>query len=333
MPKTSLSLPFSVLFRKSARVQKYMINSPRFGMPSSVQIEITTKCNISCRLCLRTIDPVRIVDADMSLDLFKSIISQLQGKIQSISLVGLGEPMLHPEVFSMIRFVKENGIEVSLIDNFTLINREKSLALIESGLDFLYVSFDNVSKEAFEERRTGACFENVVENIKLFVKTKREVKAKKPAFLFKSTIAQGNFAEIPNLIKFAEELGADGINFGKMMDEDESHIVNPPRLDEKEFAKSKIDVFPCELSDSYQCDATRGCYVTFDGKVLPCGLMAESVSRARYPQLELGDLNKDTIINIWRSNGFRQLRKRIESGEYLLECKTCGGYKKPSTKS
>src|SRR5512135_463574 len=149
MSKPSLSLPFSVLFRKSARAQKYMLNSPRFGMPSSVQIEITTKCNISCRLCLRSFDPARIVDADMSLGLFKSIISQLKGKAQSISLVGMGEPMLHPDVFSMIRFVKENGLEVSLIDNFTLINREKSIALINSGLDFLYVSFDNVSKEAF----------------------------------------------------------------------------------------------------------------------------------------------------------------------------------------
>jgi radical SAM protein with 4Fe4S-binding SPASM domain len=269
----------------------------------------------------------------MSLDLFRSIISQVKGRIDSVSLSGLGEPMLHPEIFSMIRFVKESGLKVSLIDNFTLIDREKTLALIDSGLDFLYVSFDNVSKEAFEKRRVGACFETVVENIKLFVKTKNEVKAKHPVFIFKSTISQNNFAEIPQLIKFAEDLGADGINFGKMMDQDESRIINPPTLDEKDLPKSKIAVYPCELSESYQCDATRGCYVTFDGKVLPCGLMAESVSRARYPQLQLGDLNSDTITNIWRSSGFRNLRKGIESSEYLIECKTCAGYKKPCKKS
>ena len=333
MPKTDLTLPFSMLFKKSASAQKYIMNSPRFGMPPSVQIEVTTKCNIGCRLCLRTIDPARVVDSDMPLDFFKSIISQLKGKTRSISLVGLGEPMLHPEIFSIIRFAKENKIEVSLIDNFTLINREKSLALIDSGLDYLYVSFDNVSKEAFEDRRTGACFETVVENIKLFVKTKNEVKSKKPVFFFKSTISHSNFAEIPQLVKFAEDLGADGINFGKMMDRDESRIINPPPINDENLPKSKIFVDPCELSESYECDATRGCYVTFDGKVLPCGLMAESVSRAHYPQVQLGDLNSDTIGNIWRSSRFRQLRKKLESREYLPECTTCGAYKEPSKKS
>jgi radical SAM protein with 4Fe4S-binding SPASM domain len=333
MPKNALTLPLSVLSKRSTRAQKYIMNSPRFGMPSSVQIEITTKCNIKCSLCLRTIDPARIVDSDMSLDLFKSIITQLKGRVQSVSLVGLGEPLLHPEVFSMIKFVKENGLEVSLIDNFTLIDKEKTLALIESGLDFIYVSFDNPSKEAFEERRTGACFETVVDNIKLFVKTKNVVKAKHPVFIFKSTISSSNFGEIPNLIKFAEKLGADGINFGKMMDRDESRIVNPPNVTEDQFPDSKIKIYPCELSPSYECDATRGLYVTFDGKVLPCGLMAESVSRARYPQLELGDLKSQKLSDIWRSKGFRKLRKNIELGEYMPECTTCGGYKKLSKKS
>jgi radical SAM protein with 4Fe4S-binding SPASM domain len=118
-----------------------------------------------------------------------------------------------------------------------------------------------------------------------------------------------------------------------MMDENESNIINPPSIDDEDFSQSKIAVYPCELSDSYECDATRGCYVTFDGKVLPCGLMAESVSRAHYPKLQLGDLTSDKLSNIWRSSGSRELRKKIEAGEYLLECKTCGGYKKPSKKS
>ncbi|MDD1709788.1 MAG: radical SAM protein [Methanoregulaceae archaeon] len=328
MSRKALNVPFSVL-KKSALAQKYVMNSSRFGMPSFVQIEVTTKCNIKCPLCLRTIDPARIIDADMSLDVFKTLINQLKGRTGSISLVGLGEPLLNPEIFSMISFAKKNGLEVSLIDNFTLIDREKSLALIDSELDFLYVSFDNVSKEDFEKRRTGASFENVVENIRLFIKTRNEIQTKQPVFLFKSTISQNNFAEIPKLVKFAEDLGADGINFGKMMDEDESRMVTPPPLTEKDLPESKIAIDPCELSESYVCDATRGCYVTFDGKVLPCGLMAESVSRAHYPKLQLGDLQSDKLSDIWRSSRFKQLRKNIESGKYLPECATCGGCKKP----
>src|SRR4030066_775547 len=321
-------IPFSLLVSYSSRLRNYLVDNCYFGLPRFVQIETTTKCNLGCRYCERNKDESRVVNSDMSLDFFSSIVSQLRYPTQCIQLVGLGEPLLNPEIFSMIHFAKKKGFEVSLIDNFTLIDRDKSLALINSGLSFLYVSFDSVSKNTFEEIRTGACFEKVVENIKLFVKTKKEAKAKKPDFLFKSTISQSNFAEIPHLIRLAEDLGADGINFGKLMSENDSCAnQSSVLLKEEDLPRSKIAIYPCELSKSYQCDAIKGCYVTFDGKVLPCGLMAESVSRAQYAQLQLGDLKFDKIANIWRANSYRKFRNKIGLTEFLPQCKTCPGNK------
>src|SRR3990170_925652 len=253
------NIPFSVLLSYSSRLRNYFVDSHYFGLPRFVQIEITTKCNLRCRYCERSKDDANI-DSDMPLDFFNSIIGQLRYPTQCVNLVGLGEPLLHPEIFSMIHVAKKKGFEVSLIDNFTLIDRDKSLALVNSGLDFLYVSFDSVSKNTFEEIRTGACFEKVVENIKLFVKTKKEAKAKKPDFLFKSTISQSNFAEIPQLIRLAEDLGADGINFGKLMSENDSCAnQSSVLLKEEDLPRSKIAIYPCELSKSYQCDAIKGC--------------------------------------------------------------------------
>jgi len=98
------------------------------------------------------------------------------------TLVGLGEPLLHPQLFSIIRSAKKRGLTVSLISNFTLIDRDMSIALIDSGLDFLFVSFDSSVKSIFEKIRSGACFEEVTDNVKLFVRTKEEVKAKTPLF-------------------------------------------------------------------------------------------------------------------------------------------------------
>lgn len=182
-----LKMSLSILFR-NVHTQKFMVNSRHFGMPVSVQIEVTTKCNLSCPFCLRVTDPARIIDVDMSLNLYKSIISQIKGRTCGVNLVGLGEPLLHPEIFSMIRFAKDNGLEVSLVDNFTLIDQEKSLQLINSGLDFLYVSFDSTSKEIFEKARRGACFERIIENIQLFVKTKSDLKVKTPVFFLRQLL-------------------------------------------------------------------------------------------------------------------------------------------------
>jgi len=324
MANRFLSIPLSLLSNLRGKLRKHFINSVYFGLPGFVQIEITTKCNLRCVHCERNKDSAKITNSDMPLDLFKSIVSQLRYPTQGINLVGLGEPLLNPEIYPMIDFAKKKGFETSLIDNFTLMDKEKSLALINSGLDFLYVSFDSVSKSTFEELRTGACFETVVENIKLFVNTKREAKAQKPDLLFKSTISQNNFKEIPELIKLAEDLGANGINFGKLMSRDkDSAPLCSIFLDEANLPKSKIAVYPCELSRSYECDALTGFYVSFDGRVLPCGLMAESASRAQYPQLQLGDLKVDRIAKIWQSKSYRQFRKNVKSGAYLDQCETC----------
>ncbi len=324
MSSRLLGIPLAMLSRISGRVRRYFVNSARFGLPIFVQVEITTRCNLRCVHCERNKDSARITNADMRLDLFKSIVGQLRYPTQGINLVGLGEPLLNPDVFSMIEFAKKKGFEVSLIDNFTLMNREKSRALIKSGLDYLYVSFDSVSKNVFEELRTGACFEIVVDNIKLFAETKKEANSEKPVFLFKSTISQKNFKEIPDLIKLAEDLGADGINFGKLMSRDkDSEDLCSMFLDEADLPKTKITVYPCELSRTYECDTLSGFYVSFDGKVLPCGLMAESASRAQYSQLQLGDLNVDKIAKIWRADNFRRLREKLKSGLYFEQCETC----------
>jgi len=330
MSRKITNVPYSPLPQFKELGRNYIIDNPYFGMPSFVQIEITTKCNLICKYCTRNFEPDNQINNDMTLDSFKLIINQLKYPTRSVHLVGMGEPILNPDMFSMIKYAKKKGLEVSLIDNFTLIDREKTFALIESGLDFLYISFDSASKNTFEELRTGANFEKIVENIKLFVKTKRETKAKQPVFLFKSTISSFNINEIPQLVKIAEDLGADGINFGKMMSEEESNSrISTIRLNEKDMPKSKISIYPCELSESYQCDALRGCYITYDLKVLPCGLIPESTYRAQYPKFTLGDLRIDTLGNIWRTS-FRQFRKKIKSGNYLQQCKTCAGYKKPS---
>ena len=264
----------------------------------------------------------------MSLDLFHSIINQLRYPTQFLNLVGLGEPLLSPGIFSMIRYAKKHGLVVSLIDNFTLIDRNKSVALINSGLDFLYASFDSVSKNRFEKMRTGACFESVVKNVALFVKTRKEFKANRPVFFFKSTISQSNLTEIPELVKLAETLEVDGINFGRMVGDEEARLnYELIFLNEGDFPRSRIFLDPCELSKSYQCDALEGCYVTFDGKVLPCGLMAEAVPRTQYSQLQLGDLRFNTLGSIWRSPTYRQFRKNLESGKYLPQCAYCAGNK------
>lgn len=316
----------NVLEHASTLLRRYAVNTPCFGLPYAVQMEITTKCNLRCEMCARSKEQAGAVNSDMPLDLFNSIVTKLRYPTRHVTLVGLGEPLLNPQVYSMIRSAKENGLKVSLISNFALLDRDKSLALIDSGLDFLYVSFDSAMKSTFEKIRTGACFEKVIDNVKLFVRTKKEVRATKPVFFFKSTISKRNFGEIQQLVKLADSLGVDGINFGKLFGEKGDYIHDPSVfLNMEDFKESRIIIDPCELSRSFQCDGIAGCYITFDGKVLPCGVMMQATSRTEYSQFQLGDLRTDTIDKVWRSAKFKQFRRQIKSHSrpYLPICEEC----------
>jgi radical SAM protein with 4Fe4S-binding SPASM domain len=310
----------------SRGLRRYIANLPRFGLPYAVQIEITTRCNLRCEMCARSKEQAGALNSDMPLDLFNSIVSKLRYPSRHVTLVGLGEPLLHPQLFSIIRSAKERGLIVSLISNFTLIDRETSLSLINSGLDYLFVSFDSGTKSVFEKIRTGACFEEVIDKVKLFVKTKKEVKAKTPAFFLKSTVSRRNSKEIRQLISLAGSLGVEGINFGKLFGEEKDYIHDPSCfLNMEEFNGSVTIIDPCEIGKFYQCDGLAGCYITFDGRVLPCGIMMQAISRSEYPRFQLGDLRIDTIDRVWRSGKFKQFRKQIKSHSqpYLPICEEC----------
>ena len=313
-----------------AKIRKNLVRNPYIGSPYEVQIEITTKCNLTCQFCLRNSKESDTIDRDMPLDLFESIINGLRYPTRFISLVGLGEPLLNPELFSMIRLAKKKGFEVSLIDNFTLIDKDTSLSLIRSGLDHLYVSFDGASKTTFERMRTGAVFDKVKEAVKLFVATKKDLKASRPIFYFKSTICKDNFAEIPHLIKLAEDLGVDGINFGKLCAPTEDYANDVSiSLELNDLPKSKIEIVPCELSKTFPCCAPRGCYVSVDGKVLPCGLLCEITPRKYFSHIQLGDVKSANLGNIWRSSKYRRFRREIASGKLLPLCKKCPAWRQP----
>jgi radical SAM protein with 4Fe4S-binding SPASM domain len=310
----------------SRGLRRYIANLPRFGLPYAVQIEITTRCNLRCEMCARSKEQAGALNSDMPLDLFNSIVSKLRYPSRHVTLVGLGEPLLHPQLFSIIRSAKERGLIVSLISNFTLIDRETSLSLINSGLDYLFVSFDSGTKSVFEKIRTGASFEEVIDKVKLFVKTKKEVKAKTPAFFLKSTVSRRNSKEIRQLISLAGSLGVEGINFGKLFGEEKDYIHDPSCfLNMEEFNGSVTIIDPCEIGKFYQCDGLAGCYITFDGRVLPCGIMMQAISRSEYPRFQLGDLRIDTIDRVWRSGKFKQFRKQIKSHSqpYLPICEEC----------
>ena len=315
-----LSLPLA----KSAC---FRLLNTRFGLPYHVILETTTKCNLKCRTCMRSKQKSDIFNSDMSFGLYESIIDDLKYPTRFVSFVGMGEQLLNPQIFRMIAIAKEKGFEVSLTDNFTLINKEVAVTLIKSQIDYVYASFDSVSKNKFEEIRFGANFDDVVKNITQFVELKKKNSSKKPKIFFKSTISKDNFSEIPALVRLAEDLCLDGIDFSKEHSYFQDNVNDSSfYLDPEDLPPSKLSFVLCEMGKNYPCQALTGCFVTFNGKVLPCDHVMQLLPRNEFSRFYVGDVKSNNITEIWRSKKHRRIRRGLASGDWLPFCKGCPAF-------
>jgi hypothetical protein len=113
-----------------------------------VYVEPTTKCNLECRACIRHAwsDPLGAMS-------WATYLRVLQG-LRAISPVpvvffgGFGESLAHPDIYRMIRAAKELGAVAELITNGTLLDDGSVQALLEAGLDTLWVSIDGATAGA-----------------------------------------------------------------------------------------------------------------------------------------------------------------------------------------
>ena len=80
-------------------------------------IEITNICNMHCSFCHGTKRAAR----RMSVDEFSHVLCELSGVTEYIYLHVMGEPLGHPELFSMIEMAKVRGFKVAITTNGSLL--------------------------------------------------------------------------------------------------------------------------------------------------------------------------------------------------------------------
>lgn len=137
--------------------------------PIHLDIESTGVCNLRCPFCATT---TKTWGPDqpgyMALDLFRRIIDEgAEEGLCSIKLSFRGEPTLHPRLPEMVAYAKQRGIlDVYFNTNATLLTEALVHRLIDAGLDRISLSFEGITREAYEAYRPGATYDRVVENVK-----------------------------------------------------------------------------------------------------------------------------------------------------------------------
>jgi len=134
--------------------------------PVMANIEITTRCNLTCRYCARSW--LHKEGRDMPLERFVRILDMLPHAYR-ITLVGLGEPLLHPEVANFIAEASARGRRVALVTNAMCLDEQLASQLLKAGLASIAFSIDSDDQDLANEIRAGSDLKRIFNNIKGFI--------------------------------------------------------------------------------------------------------------------------------------------------------------------
>lgn len=271
------------------------------GGPIEITLESTAKCNLYCPMCPRHI--YTFDDESMDLDLFRDIVSDCKDHVEFVWPYGIGEPMIHSDIFEMIKVARSEGIRTGMSTNATLLDDKRGDMLLDSGLDYLILAFDGATKESYEKYRIGAEFERTRKYILNFLEKKIQ-RGSQMFIVVQMVLLKDNNHEIDLYKKLWDVEGIDEVRFKR----DEIQI-DGSRIPNSQMEGQRRN--PCHL-------LWRGpLYVRYDGKAFPCCYM--------YDEEPIGDLRKQSVMEVWNSEGMVQLREAHLSGDltdYPL-CQNC----------
>ncbi len=282
------------MYPKLKKVGKY---------PPCLQIEPTSVCNFRCIMCYQC-DPTFNKKADghmgnMSLDLFKDIIDEVEGHVEAVTFSSRGEPLLNENLPAMLSYCEGKFLGLKLNTNASLLTEKNIHTLLSSDLQTLVFSIDSAEKESYEAIRVNSNFDKLIENLELF-----------------SKIRSNHYHDNKLIVRIS------GVKINDDQDIDKMNALWSRYADIIAFT----NYTPWESSyDNQQNELTSPCselwlrmFVWWDGKINPCDFDYKSnLSHSSFPDA--------SISEAWNSEWFQALRQKhlAEERGDLEPCKRC----------
>jgi MoaA/NifB/PqqE/SkfB family radical SAM enzyme len=281
-----------------------------------VQVEVTTHCNVQCKMCIRPRMIKKIGAKHLPWPVFEKLVSQAPPNA-NFCLQGTGEPFLHPDFYRMTKACKKRGFYVETFTNGLVFDPEK---VIDSGIDNLVVSLLGSDRANHDKRMRGGDFVRVIKNIEQLQKLKSDRNTQRPKLAFNVCVMNENLDEMSGVIDLAEKLGVETVMFTPVGD-------NPnllPKFASWEKVRAKITEkiaqksiranfydLPLGLNERFKSCTWPwgGYYVTVAGKIGPC-CTRPHLKSAWLP----GDVEKiDDMAALWHSRPYQEFRQALST--------------------
>ena len=120
--------------------------------PFAIDVSISSFCNLKCKFCFHYENDFKKELMDISL--FKKIVDdleQFQRPIKKVRFSGSGESLIHPQFLEMLRYLSLSKVAetINLTTNGLLLTEQICEAIVESGLNQIYVSVEAVTSDGY----------------------------------------------------------------------------------------------------------------------------------------------------------------------------------------
>ncbi len=301
-----------------------------------VQFHLTERCNLSCRHCYQS-----VAVSEMNYEEVCGAVAEVKRTVQgwavdhdidvspSVHFTG-GEPLVREDLFAVLGYASGCGFSVSLMTNGTLVDEAGARRIGEARVNDVQVSLDG-AEEAHDSLRGRGAYRRALDGVRNLVAEGIDTN-------INVTVTRRNMNQIGELIQVAEELGARGIAFSRLVpsgrgkglmaealshDEvgyfydglrwhrENSKIAVGSRDPLATIADIDVDIPQTELPVGGCAAGIFGVTITADGTIMPCRRM----------DLPIGNIKKDSFRELWVESPVLVALRSRES--YHHGCQSC----------
>ncbi|MCL2253049.1 MAG: radical SAM protein [Lachnospiraceae bacterium] len=334
--------------------------------PSILTLLLTYACNLTCPFCgqndIRKNKHLYEKQFQLSLDQVNLILDDAQRSgIRNVNLWG-GEPLLHPDIFEIIKSIKKRRMRCFMVTNGTLLYKYAQ-DIVDSKLDFLQVSIDALKVEHDLLRKHPDLFQKIADGVQRINSIKRIF----PFISSATVIMPYNIGKLDELADEVFTIGIGTMFFQLLMSYPDKTIVKYKKMlhDDYGFALEKINAIDSfrgdlmtlqdftlgeekinQISNKYKEKVTYPNIMNRDGyryylqdeglipydKTDGCWSIkykinvqpnGDVVLCPDFPDFVIGNVFTQSIAEIWRSEKRRKYIENFNHGKPLPVCFQC----------
>jgi MoaA/NifB/PqqE/SkfB family radical SAM enzyme len=183
--------------------------------PVQLMLDPANNCHLSCPGCVHTSNSTLAAGYDwpgglLSLATYEQFLKELGPLAFGAVFYNYGEPLLNKRTPGMIRAAKNHLLHTCISTNFSL--PIDAPALVDCGLNFLFLSIDGASQEVYSRFRRGGDLALCLENTRKLLAERERRGSNVPYILWRFLTFEHNLHEVDEAIRIATDMGVDQIS-------------------------------------------------------------------------------------------------------------------------